>query len=153
MRLAFEAAGGRCIFTCEWDTWCHKTYRANFGDRLGISATSPESNWNPCPTMTCSWPASPASLSALRACPRKIPSARPHGFECATQGTLFFDVVRILKARRPRAFLLENVKNLLSHDKRRTFGIIRGALEELGYTLSPKWWTAARGFRSTASAS
>ena len=67
---------------------------------------------------------------------KKNALGRPHGFACATQGTLFFDVARIIDAKRPRAFLLENVKNLLSHDKRRTFRIMRDALEDLGYRIS-----------------
>jgi len=79
------------------------------------------------------FPCQPFSLAGVS---KKNALGRPHGFECETQGTLFFDIARIISAKRPRAFLLENVKNLLSHDKRKTFRVIRDSLEDLGYRIS-----------------
>ncbi|HZL56796.1 MAG TPA: DNA (cytosine-5-)-methyltransferase, partial [Bryobacteraceae bacterium] len=137
MRLGFEAVGGRCVFTSEWDDYARKTYSANFpaddheiaGDITKIDAASvPDHD-----ILIGGFPCQPFSLAGVS---KKNALGRPHGFECATQGTLFFDVARIIAAKRPRAFLLENVKNLLSHDGRRTFRVIRETLEELGYRLS-----------------
>jgi DNA (cytosine-5)-methyltransferase 1 len=138
MRLGFEAVGGRCVFTSEWDTYCHKTYRANFkGDRHGFAGDITKIETGSVPdhdVLLAGFPCQPFSIAGVS---KKNALGRPHGFECKTQGTLFFDVARILAAKRPRAFLLENVKNLLSHDQGRTFGVIREVLEELGYRIFP----------------
>ena len=137
MRLGFESCGGRCVFTSEWDDYARQTYRANFphdrhemaGDITKIDAEDiPDHD-----VLVGGFPCQPFSLAGVS---KKNALGRPHGFACETQGTLFFDVARIIEAKRPRAFLLENVKNLLSHDKRRTFHVIRNALEELGYRIS-----------------
>ncbi|MEP6714614.1 MAG: DNA (cytosine-5-)-methyltransferase [Terriglobia bacterium] len=139
MRLGFEAVGGDCVFTSEWDTYCHKTYRANFkhdqhqlaGDITKVDAAQiPDHD-----VLLAGFPCQPFSIAGVS---KKNSLGRPHGFECKTQGTLFFDVARILAAKRPRAFLLENVKNLMSHDKGRTFMVICETLEELGYQIYPK---------------
>jgi DNA (cytosine-5)-methyltransferase 1 len=88
------------------------------------------------PFLLAGFPCQPFSIAGV---PRKNALGRPHGFECATQGTLFFDVARIIAAKRPWAFLLENVKSLLSHDGGNTFRVIRGVLEaELGYEVHAK---------------
>jgi len=137
MRLGFEAAGGRCVFTSEWDAYSNKTYRANFpddeheiaGDITKIDADEiPDHD-----VLVGGFPCQPFSIAGVS---KKNALGRPHGFECKTQGTLFFDVARIIARKRPRAFLLENVKNLLSHDKGNTFAVIRDVLEsELGYSV------------------
>ncbi len=87
-------------------------------------------------SMMCCWLASPASLSRLLSVSKKNAMGRAHGFACETQGTLFFDVVRIIAARQPAIFVLENVKNLKSHDQGRTFRIIMQTLDELGYEVA-----------------
>jgi DNA (cytosine-5)-methyltransferase 1 len=133
MRRGFEQVGGKCVFTSEWDGYAQKTYKANFGDHdvagdiRDIDAASlPEFD-----VLVAGFPCQPFSIAGVS---KKNALGQPHGFECETQGTLFFEVQRILAARRPAAFLLENVKNLLSHDKGRTFGVIHTVLtRELGY--------------------
>ena len=142
MRVGFEAIGGRCIFTSEWDRWAQQTYRANFGDepiRGDIRAVKNED----IPThdvLVAGFPCQPFSIAGVS---KKKSLGRPHGFECTTQGTLFFELERILKAHRPKAFLLENVKNLKSHDQGRTFKTIMRVLEkELGYTVRTRVYDA-----------
>ncbi len=140
MRLGFESAGGKCVFTSEWDTYSNRTYQANFpddehaiaGDITKISAGEiPDHD-----VLLAGFPCQPFSLAGVS---KKNALGRPHGFECKTQGTLFFDVARIIACKRPRAFLLENVKNLLSHDRGNTFAVIRDVLEnELGYSISAR---------------
>lgn len=140
MRLGFEAVGGKCVFTSEWDTYSNRTYLANFpddehaiaGDITKIAAGEiPDHD-----VLLAGFPCQPFSLAGVS---KKNALGRPHGFECKTQGTLFFDVARIIAGKRPRAFLLENVKNLLSHDRGNTFAVIRDVLEnELGYSISAR---------------
>lgn len=138
-RLGFEAAGGLCVYTSEWNDWSRKTYLANFtddhpfdGDITKVDALDiPDHD-----VLVGGFPCQPFSLAGVS---KKNALGRPHGFECTTQGTLFFDIQRILAAKRPKAFLLENVKNLLSHDKGNTFRVIRKVLEdELGYRIEAK---------------
>jgi DNA (cytosine-5)-methyltransferase 1 len=139
MRLGFEAVGGRCVFTSEWDDYSRKSYRANFpddehplaGDITAVDvADVPDHD-----VLLAGFPCQPFSIAGVS---KKNALGRPHGFLCETQGTLFFDVARIIAAKRPRAFLLENVKNLISHDKKKTFRVIRNTLEELGYHLDAR---------------
>jgi DNA (cytosine-5)-methyltransferase 1 len=132
-RTAFEQAGGRCVFTSEWDRFAQKTYSANFpgepiiGDIRAVVADDVPMH----DVLVAGFPCQPFSLAGVS---KKNSLGRAHGFACDTQGTLFFDVARILEAKRPQAFLLENVKNLLSHDGGKTFAIIKRTLqEELGY--------------------
>jgi DNA (cytosine-5)-methyltransferase 1 len=138
MRLGFESAGARCVFTSEWDEYSQKTYRANFpdgendgeiaGDITKVDAADvPDHD-----ILLAGFPCQPFSLAGVS---KKNSLGRPHGFACETQGTLFFDVARIIDTKRPRAFLLENVRNLLSHDEGKTFRVIRQTLEELGYEI------------------
>lgn len=137
MRRGFEAAGGKCVFTSEWDTYAQRTYRANFpgdheiaGDITQVDAADiPQHD-----VLLAGFPCQPFSIAGVS----KLNSlGREHGFMNKTQGTLFFDVLRILKHHRPAAFLLENVKNLKSHNKGDTFRTIQGALEnDLGYKIS-----------------
>lgn len=135
--MAFESAGGRCVFTSEWNPFARRTYAENFGDGHAIAGDIRELPEDAIPDhdlLLAGFPCQPFSIAGVS---KKNALGRPHGFACATQGTLFFDVARILATKQPRAFLLENVKNLLSHDRGRTFQVIRQTLEEeLGYTLS-----------------
>jgi len=137
MRMGFEAAGGCCVFTSEWNEWARRTYAANFGGGEAIAGDIRELDENEIPdhdVLLAGFPCQPFSIAGVS---KKNALGRPHGFACATQGTLFFDVARILAAKRPRAFLLENVKNLVNHDRGRTFRVIRQTLEEeLGYSVS-----------------
>lgn len=141
MRLGFEAHGGRCVFTSEWNRFSQQTYRANFPDEHEIfgditKLSTPSSQMPDFDVLLAGFPCQPFSIAGVS---KKNALGRPHGFACEAQGTLFFDVARILEAKRPKAFLLENVKNLLSHDRGNTFRVIRGVLErELGYTIHCK---------------
>lgn len=141
IRLGFEKQGGRCIFTSEWNSFCQKTYLANFshdaehifvGDITKIDQNDvPDHD-----ILLAGFPCQPFSIAGVS---KKNSLGRPHGFECTTQGTLFFDVARIIAAKRPKAFMLENVKNLLSHDKGNTFKVILETLcDELGYDVHYK---------------
>ena len=128
MRLGFEACGGKCVFTSEWDSYSRKSYAANFpDDRHEFAGDITQVNAEDIPdhdVLVGGFPCQPFSIAGVS---KKNALGRPHGFACETQGTLFFDVARIIAAQTPRAFLLENVKNLVSHDKRRTFRVIGSA--------------------------
>ncbi len=138
MRLAFEQHGGRCVFTSEWDDYAARTYRANFPEHAGHIFEGditkvPESAVPDHDILVAGFPCQPFSIAGVS---KKNALGRPHGFADKTQGTLFFDVARIIAHKRPKAFLLENVKNLVSHDKGRTFSTIVDVLRnELGYTV------------------
>ncbi len=136
IRTAFEKLGGRCVFTSEWDPYAVKTYRANFHDGEGHVFASDitkvhERDVPDHDVLLAGFPCQPFSIAGVS---KKNALGRPHGFADKTQGTLFFDVARIIDEKKPRAFLLENVKNLVSHDKGRTFATIIDVLQnELGY--------------------
>lgn len=136
IRLPFEKHGGRCVFTSEWDPYARKTYSANFHDGPGhiFADDITKVHVDDIPdhdVLLAGFPCQPFSIAGVS---KKNALGRPHGFADKTQGTLFFDVARILDAKRPAAFLLENVKNLVNHDKGRTFSTILDVLEnELGY--------------------
>lgn len=140
IRMAFEAHGGRCTFTSEWNPWAQKTYLANFpesahtlaGDITKVGAEEiPDHD-----VLLAGFPCQPFSIAGVS---KKNALGRAHGFADETQGTLFFDVERILAAKRPAAFLLENVKNLVSHDKGNTFQVIKNVLEKkLNYHIHYK---------------
>lgn len=136
IRMAFEDMGGRCVFTSEWDSYAQKTYAENFpgGHQINGDITKIEAGDIPDhDVLLAGFPCQPFSIAGVS---KKNALGRAHGFACETQGTLFFDVARIIQEKRPRAFLLENVKNLVSHDKGRTFEVIRKTLaEELGYQI------------------
>lgn len=136
IRLGFEAAGGRCVFTSEWDTYAQKTYRENFGSAHPIAGDITKVEAQDIPdheVLLAGFPCQPFSIAGVS---KKNALGRPHGFECTTQGTLFFDVARIIAAKRPLAFLLENVKNLVSHDRGNTFReIMRTLRDDLGYKV------------------
>ncbi|MBC3810015.1 DNA (cytosine-5-)-methyltransferase [Undibacterium aquatile] len=136
IRQAFDSVGGHCVFTSEWDTYAQKTYAHNYpnnhqinGDITQIAAENiPDHD-----VLLGGFPCQPFSIAGVS---KKNALGRAHGFNDETQGTLFFDICRIIDEKKPRAFLLENVKNLTSHDKGRTFDVIKRSLEELGYTMS-----------------
>jgi DNA (cytosine-5)-methyltransferase 1 len=136
LRHAFEAIGGRCIYTSEWDSYAQKTYAENFRDGHAIHGDITQVIATDIPdhdVLLAGFPCQPFSIAGVS---KKNALGKAHGFACETQGTLFFDVARILAEKRPRAFLLENVKNLMSHDKGRTFAVIKRTLtEELGYHI------------------
>ncbi len=134
LRKAMSSAGGTCVFTSEWDKFAQQTYHANFADNRPIEGDIRNVDLEDIPdhnVLVAGFPCQPFSIAGVS---KKNALGRAHGFEDETQGTLFFDVLRILKRRRPDAFLLENVKNLRSHDKGRTFEVIMRKLrDELGY--------------------
>ncbi len=136
IRQAFEDIGGRCVFTSEWDAYAQKTYAENFRDGHPIHGDITQVEAANIPDhdiLLAGFPCQPFSIAGVS---KKNALGRAHGFHDETQGTLFFDVARIIEAKQPRAFLLENVKNLVSHDKGRTFDVIRRTLtEELGYHI------------------
>ncbi len=135
MRIAFEKNGGKCVYSCEWDRYCQKTYEANFGEvPVGDIKQVNEKDIPDHDILVAGFPCQPFSIAGVS---KKNSLGRHTGFLDKTQGTLFFDVVRIINEKRPRAFLLENVKNLKSHDKGRTWKIIMEALDDLEYEVFP----------------
>lgn len=136
-RQAFQSAGGKCVFSSEWDKYAKKTYEANYGEtpygdiRKIKKAEIPDHD-----VLCAGFPCQPFSLAGVS---KKNSLGRKHGFEDETQGTLFFEIKEILRIKRPKAFMLENVKNLLSHNKGETFEVIRHTLEDiLGYVINWK---------------
>jgi len=140
MRLAFGRVGapqGRfaahCVFSSEWDRFAQQTYAANFGetphgDIQEINASDiPDHD-----VLLAGFPCQPFSIAGVS---KKKSLGRAHGFADRRQGNLFFDIARILEAKRPPALLLENVRNLKTHDGGRTFRIIRAELQRLGYRV------------------
>jgi len=139
MRRGFEPIGGKCVFTSEWDRYSQKTYLANYACDHDVAGDVTEIEARDIPkhdVLLAGFPCQPFSLAGVS---KKNSLNRPHGFQCDVQGTLFFDVARIIKHHQPKAFLLENVKNLKSHDKGRTFDVIMKTLgEDLGYQVSTR---------------
>ena len=133
MRLAFESCGGECVFTSEWDRYCQKTYYENFGDLPHGDITKIDEKDIPDhDVLVAGFPCQPFSIAGVS---KKKSLGRDTGFLDITQGTLFFDVIRILNEKRPRAFLLENVKNLKSHDRGNTWKVIMESLQEINYEV------------------
>ena len=122
LRRGFAGIGGRCIYTSEWNAWSQATYQANFpGDSHALAGDITQIPAERIPShdvLLAGFPCQPFSIAGVS---KKNALGAPHGFRCDAQGTLFFDVARILEHHRPKAFLLENVKNLVSHDKGNTF--------------------------------
>lgn len=155
IRHGFEAIGGQCVFTSEWNKHAVRTYKANWycdpdahqfnadirdvtlSHKSGVSdeeaAEHIRQNIPAHDVLLAGFPCQPFSLAGVS---KKNALGRAHGFACDTQGTLFFDVARIIDARRPAIFVLENVKNLKSHDGGKTFRIIMQTLDELGYDVA-----------------
>jgi DNA (cytosine-5)-methyltransferase 1 len=127
IRIAFERAGARCVLTSEWDKACQQTYEANFGEKAVGDITKIDAKDVPDhDILTAGFPCQTFSIIGER-----------QGF-ADTRGTLFFEVERIISVKRPKAFLLENVKQLVTHDKGRTFKIILQKLDKLGYFIHYK---------------
>lgn len=137
IRLAFEQAGARCVFSSEWDSFAQFTYKENFGDVPAGDITKISSKDIPDhDILTAGFPCQPFSIAGVS---KNNALGNLHGFQHATQGTLFFDVARIINEKKPKAFLLENVKNLVNHDKGKTFKVIKKTLsEDLGYYINYK---------------
>lgn len=155
IRKGFEAIGGQCVFTSEWNKEAVRTYKANwFNDEqahtfnldirevtLSDKPEVPETDAYAYidehvpdhDVLLAGFPCQPFSLAGVS---KKNSLGRAHGFECEAQGTLFFDVARIIRAKKPAVFVLENVKNLKSHDKGKTFKVIMETLDELGYEVA-----------------
>lgn len=154
IRRGFDEIGGKCVFTSEWNKYAVRTYKANhyndpehvfnedirevtLSDQTDISEEEAYDHIDRVipdhDVLLAGFPCQPFSIAGVS---KKNSLGRAHGFECNTQGTLFFDVARIIQSKRPSAFLLENVKNLKSHDRGRTFKIILDALDELGYEVA-----------------
>jgi DNA (cytosine-5)-methyltransferase 1 len=123
-RIALESIGGQCVFSSDIDKWANKTYLLNFGERPRGDITKINAEKIPDHDVLCAgFPCQPFSIAGHR-----------KGF-CDTRGTLFFEVERILKEKKPQAFILENVKGLINHDKGRTFETIKDSLKNLGYSI------------------
>ena len=134
-RLAMQAQGGKCVFSSEWNKYAQKTYFANFGE-MPFGDITKESTKGYIPEhfdiLCAGFPCQPFSIAGVS---KKKSLGRETGFKDKTQGTLFFDVADIINRHRPKAFFLENVKNLTSHDKGNTFRVIHETLEELNYSI------------------
>ena len=134
-RLAMQAQGGKCVFSSEWNSYAQQTYFANFGE-MPFGDITKEATKSFIPkkfdVLCAGFPCQPFSIAGVS---KKKSLGRETGFRDKTQGTLFFDVADIISRHRPKAFYLENVKNLTSHDKGNTFRIIRETLEELDYSI------------------
>ena len=137
LRQAFESSGGKCLFSSEWNKFSQQTYKANFGEvPHGDITQIDEKDIPDHDILVGGFPCQPFSIAGVVS---KNHLGREHGFNDKTQGTLFFDICRIIKEKQPSAFLLENVKNLQSHDKGNTFKVIINALEnELNYDIHYK---------------
>lgn len=133
MRLAFESCGGKCVFSSEWNKFSQITYRENFGEMpIGDIREINEKDIPDHDILVAGFPCQPFSIAGVA---KKNSLGRATGFLDRTQGTLFFDIVRILNEKRPKGFLLENVKNIKSHDGKKTWKIILESLEELDYEV------------------
>ena len=134
-RIAMQRNQGECIFSSEWDKMAQRTYYANFGEIPFGDITKPETKkWIPekFDIICGGFPCQPFSIAGVS---KKNSLGRKHGFEDEKQGNLFFHIVEIIESHRPKAFFLENVKNLVSHDKGNTFKVIKETLVDLGYSF------------------
>lgn len=137
-RMALQSLGGECVFSSEWDKQAQKTYYANFGEiPFGDITMESTKKWIPqnFDLLCGGFPCQPFSIAGVS---KKISLGRKHGFEDEKQGNLFFHIAEILEKHRPKAFLLENVKNLVSHDKGNTFKVIKQTLLDLNYSFDHK---------------
>ncbi len=128
IRLGFESVGGKCVFSSEFDEAACRTYEANFGEYPSGDITK---------ILASDIPDFDILLGGFP-CQAFSIIGKKEGFENETCGTLFFEIERILKEKRPKAFMLENVRNLITHDKGNTFKVIKAHLEALGYNVHAK---------------
>ena len=131
-RLGLEAVGGACAHTVEWDRFARQTYTANFNEPEGCDIRDVRA----LPAhdlLAAGFPCQPFSIAGVS---KKLSLGRLHGFEDKTQGTLFFELKRLIQESQPRVILLENVKNLLSHDRGQTMKVILSELDRLGYEVN-----------------
>ena len=127
-RIALESLGGKCVFSSEINEHAISMYKENFGDDSKCDITKLDPSLLPNFDILCGgFPCQAFSICG-----------KQEGFNDATRGTLFFDICRILKEKKPKVFILENVKNLEKHDKGNTLFIMLKALNELGYSVSYK---------------
>lgn len=147
IRRGFEAVGGHCVFTSEWDKYARMTYEANFPHDdhkiFGDITKATENDIPPHDVLLAGFPCQPFSIAGVS---KKNALGRAHGFADKTQGTLFFEVAKIIESHRPKAFLLENVKNLVNHDKGNTFRVIMETLRGLGYYVPEPRVINAKGY-------
>lgn len=128
IRLGFESVGGKCVFSSEFDEAACKTYEANFGEHPSGDITKIAASEIPdFDILLGGFPCQAFSIIGKK-----------EGFENETCGTLFFEIERILKEKKPKAFMLENVRNLTAHDNGNTFRVIKAHLEALGYNVHAK---------------
>lgn len=133
IRLAYQKVGGKCVFSSEYNKFAKVTYEANFGEVPFGDITKIDEKFIPDhDVLLAGFPCQPFSIAGVS---KKNSLGRNHGFLDETQGTLFFDIARIIKEKKPKAFMLENVKNLVAHDKGRTFEVIYNTLDKLGYSV------------------
>jgi len=134
-RMAMQNLGGKCVFSSEYDKFAQETYKANYGERPFGDITKEETKKHipkHFDILCGGFPCQPFSIAGVS---KKISLGRKHGFDDEKQGNLFFHVAEIIEKHRPKAFYLENVKNLVSHDKGNTFKVIKQTLEGLGYSF------------------
>lgn len=136
VRLGFQQNGGVCVFSSEYDKAAQKTYKDNHGEfPFGDITKIPENEIPEHDVLLAGFPCQPFSNAGVSA---RNSVGKKHGFLCETQGTLFFDVMRIVDERRPKVVFLENVRNLERHDKGRTFQTIKDTIEKSGYSFFTK---------------
>jgi DNA (cytosine-5)-methyltransferase 1 len=135
--IAFENAGAKCVFASDWDKYSRITYKENFGiEPSGDIHSIAVADIPKFDILCAGFPCQPFSIAGVS---KKISLGRKHGFEDEKQGNLFFSIAEIIEFHKPRAFVLENVKNLVGHDKGRTYKIIYDTLSNaLGYKVFPK---------------
>ena len=135
-RLAMQAYGGKCVFSSEWDVAAQDTYYRNYGEQPYGDITK-DSTKAAIPrsfdVLCAGFPCQPFSLAGVSA---RASLNKQHGFADKTQGTLFFDIIQIVRKHHPKVLFLENVRNLVSHDKGRTFSVIKEAIEHEGYSFN-----------------
>ncbi len=140
-RSALEKLGGRCRFSCEWDKYSQRTYEAWYGDVPHDDIRKVQIDDIPThDVLAAGFPCQPFSIAGVS---KRQSLGMAHGFQCVTQGNLFFELAAIIKAKRPAVLLLENVKNLKSHDQGRTWRVIQDRLDDLDYWIFDKVIDAA----------
>ena len=136
LRVGFQRAGGKCVFTSEWNKYAQKTYQKWFGEEPHGDITQIKPKDIPShDVLVAGFPCQPFSIAGVS---KKNSLGKAHGFKCITQGTLFFDIINIVEIKRPPVLVLENVKNLKSHDQGRTWQVIKSSLEEQEYWVFDK---------------